>query len=301
MAHCGHGPRRGQRGGVVIYGSSPKGIVRRGISGVELLDMPFADLGSALLAGITREELDPAPVVDISDEANDLLAPVPALRGNVWALGLAYQDHVNEAKSAVSKEAPAYPPVFLKAASSITAPGVPISLPKIAPDEVDYEGEIAVVIGRAGHDIPANDGWDYVFGITAANDVSARDVQFGRFTSGMLDVMKAKSFDTFTPLGPWVVTPEEFANRDDIGLATYVNGEQRQSARSSSLFWTIPEIIAFVSQFTTLSPGDVILTGTPGGTGRARQQFLKAGDVVRVDVELVGSLINPVAGPDYSN
>lgn len=278
----------------MIYGTARGGIARRSSTGTELLVHQPPDLGAALLAGTDRAALDRIPGREPNDPHEaELLAPITAPR-NVWAVGLAYRDHRGEARSAEGREEPDHPPVFLKASSSITGAGAPIELPTLAPDKVDYEGEVAIVIGRTGSNITASSAWDYVFGLTAANDVSARDVQFGRFFGGQLDVLKAKSFDTFTPLGPWVVTPDEFPNCDDIGLATYVNGERRQDARTSQLLWPISELVAFVSRFATLRPGDLILTGTPGGVGHRRGLFLRDGDEVTVEVERVGALTNPV-------
>jgi 2-keto-4-pentenoate hydratase/2-oxohepta-3-ene-1,7-dioic acid hydratase in catechol pathway len=213
-------------------------------------------------------------------------------------VGLAYGDHAIEAGAAVPDHAAAdFPTLFLKASSSIAGPSDDIVLPALAPTEVDYEGEVAVVIGRAARAIPAADGWSHVFGVTAANDVSARDVQDGRFFGGVQDPSKAKSFDTFTPLGPWVATPDEFADRDAIGLRTQVNGELRQDACTSELLRPIPALVSAVSQFVTLRPGDVILTGTPAGVGMALGRYLKAGDEVSVHVDVVGELRNRVAGP----
>lgn len=286
----------------MIYGTAKGGIARRSDTGTELLVHEHRDLGAALLAGADRDALDRAPGREPSSAGEaELVAPITA-PPNVWAVGLAYRDHRAEARSSEGRKEPDHPPVFLKASSSITGPGAPIELPTLAPDEVDYEGEVAVVIGHGGSNIPASAAWDYVFGLTAANDVSARDVQFGRYFGGNQDVTKAKSFDTFTPLGPWIVTPDEFPDRDAISLATYVNGERRQAASTSQLLWSISEMVAFVSCFATLSPGDLILTGTPAGVGHRRGLFLREGDEVRVEVDRVGALTNRVtlAGPQMA-
>jgi 2-keto-4-pentenoate hydratase/2-oxohepta-3-ene-1,7-dioic acid hydratase in catechol pathway len=206
-------------------------------------------------------------------------------------VGLSYCDHASEAGLQLSAdEVMGLPTLFLKASSSIAGPGADIVLPSLAPTKVDYEGEIAVIVGTRGREIPVGQGWDHVFAVTAANDVSARDVQQGRFFGGVQDPSKAKSFDSFTPLGPWLVTPDEFPDRDAIGLRTLVNGELRQAARTSELLCPIPAIVAAVSRFTTLRPGDVILTGTPAGVGMASGRYLAPGDEVAVEVELVGAL-----------
>jgi 2-keto-4-pentenoate hydratase/2-oxohepta-3-ene-1,7-dioic acid hydratase in catechol pathway len=215
----------------------------------------------------------------------------------VWAVGLSYREHAQEAREhGVTGPSAVEPALFLKASSSVIGDGEQIVLPALAPDRVDYEGEVAVVIGTRGGAVTARDAWDHVFGLTAANDVSARDVQEGAFFGGVPDPSKAKSFDTFTPLGPWVATPDEFADRDDVGLRTLVNGEVRQQARTSVLIHPIPSIVAAVSRFATLRPGDVILTGTPAGVGMARGTYLADGDDVRVEVEVVGTLHNDVVG-----
>jgi 2-keto-4-pentenoate hydratase/2-oxohepta-3-ene-1,7-dioic acid hydratase in catechol pathway len=250
-------------------------------------------MGEALLAGVGVEELGEAPVLRRAPlESVRLGAPVPS-PGTLWAVGLSYRDHAQEAGEHAVIAGPA---LFLKASSSVIGDREQIVLPALAPDRVDYEGEVAVVIGTRGGAVSARDAWDHVFGLTAANDVSARDVQEGAFFGGAPDPSKAKSFDTFTPLGPWVATPDEFEDRDDIGLRTLVNGEVRQQARTSMLIHPIPSIVAAVSRFATLRPGDVILTGTPAGVGMARGAYLADGDDVRVEVDVVGTLRNEVKG-----
>jgi 2-keto-4-pentenoate hydratase/2-oxohepta-3-ene-1,7-dioic acid hydratase in catechol pathway len=282
----------------MIFGVVDGHLARRGIDAVELLDVPYPELGSALRAGLDVAALASAPVLRRLDrDAASLAAPVGPCSA-LWAVGLAYADHAAEAEAAVGKHDKLdLPALFLMASSSITGPQDAIVLPALAPEAVDYEGEVAVVIGSQARAIPPDDGWRHVFGVTAANDVSARDVQQGRFFGGLQDPTKAKSFDTFTPLGPWVVTPDEFADRDAIALRTWVNGELRQEARTSQLLRPISAIVSAVSQFATLQPGDVILTGTPQGVGMSHGQYLAAGDEVTVEVELVGELRNPVAEP----
>jgi 2-keto-4-pentenoate hydratase/2-oxohepta-3-ene-1,7-dioic acid hydratase in catechol pathway len=221
--------------------------------------------------------------------------------GAVWAVGLSYREHAQEAgEHAVIDPGAGGPALFLKASSSVIGDGEQIVLPALAPDRVDYEGEVAVVIGTRGGAVAERDAWDLVLGLTAANDVSARDVQEGVFFGGVPDPSKAKSFDTFTPLGPWVATLDEFEDREDVGLRTLVNGEVRQQARTSMLIHPIPSIVAAVSRFATLRPGDVILTGTPAGVGFARGEYLADGDDVCVEVDVVGTLRNEVTGPPLS-
>jgi 2-keto-4-pentenoate hydratase/2-oxohepta-3-ene-1,7-dioic acid hydratase in catechol pathway len=281
----------------MLVGSADGRVARRSGTVVELLDLPFASLGDALEAGVGMGELRDAPVLRRTAlESVHLGAPVPS-PGAVWAVGLSYREHAREAgEHAVIDPGTGGPALFLEASSSVIGDGEQIVLPALAPDRVDYEGEVAVVIGVRAGAVTAQDAWDHVFGLTAANDVSARDVQEGAFFGGVPDPSKAKSFDTFTPLGPWVATPDEFEDREDVGLRTLVNDEVRQQARTSMLIHSIPSIVAAVSRFATLRPGDVILTGTPAGVGMARGEYLADGDDVRVEVDVVGTLRNKVKG-----
>jgi 2-keto-4-pentenoate hydratase/2-oxohepta-3-ene-1,7-dioic acid hydratase in catechol pathway len=285
----------------MLVGSADGRVARRSGTVVELLDLPFASLGDALVAGVGVGGLRDAPVFRRAPlESVRLGAPVPS-PGAVWAVGLSYREHAQEAgEHAVIDPVAGGPALFLKASSSVIGDREEIVLPALAPDRVDYEGEVAVVIGTRGGTVAARDAWDHVLGLTAANDVSARDVQEGAFFGGVPDPSKAKSFDTFTPLGPWVATPDEFEDREDVGLRTLVNGEVRQQARTSMLIHPIPSIVAAVSRFATLRPGDVILTGTPAGVGMARGAYLAEGDDVRVEVDVVGTLRNEVTGPPVS-
>lgn len=281
----------------MLVGSADGRVVRRSGTVVELLDLPFASLGEALLAGVGARELRDARVLRREPlESVRLGAPVRS-PGAVWAVGLSYREHAQEAgEHAATDPGAEGPALFLKASSSVIGDREQIVLPALAPDRVDYEGEVAVVIGTRGGAVSARDAWDHVLGLTAANDVSARDVQEGAFFGGVPDPSKAKSFDTFTPLGPWVATPDEFEDREDVGLRTLVNGEVRQQARTSMLIHPVPSIVAAVSRFATLRPGDVILTGTPAGVGFARDAYLVDGDDVCVEVDVVGALHNEVKG-----
>jgi 2-keto-4-pentenoate hydratase/2-oxohepta-3-ene-1,7-dioic acid hydratase in catechol pathway len=279
----------------MLVGSADGRVARRSGTLVELLDLPFASLGDALVAGVGVGELRDAPVLRRAPlKSVRLGAPVPS-PGAVWAVGLSYREHAQEAgEHAVIDPGADGPALFLEASSSVIGDREQIVLPALAPDRVDYEGEVAVVIGTRGAAVTTQNAWEHVFGLTAANDVSARDVQEGAFFGGVPDPSKAKSFDTFTPLGPWVATPDEFEDREDIGLRTLVNGDVRQRARTSMLIHPIPSIVAAVSRFATLQPGDVILTGTPAGVGMARGEYLAEGDDVRVEVDVVGTLRNEV-------
>jgi len=204
-----------------------------------------------------------------------LLAPV--LPSKVVAVGKNYAEHVRE----MGSELPAEPVLFLKPSTSVTGPGDRIAYPVKLTDRVDYEGELAVIIGRLCRDVPKERAYDVIFGYTCANDVTARDLQLkdGQWT-------RAKGFDTFCPLGPWMETATD---PSDLGITTTVNGEVRQHARTRELLWDVPSLIEYVSAVMTLLPGDVLLTGTPEGVGP-----LTDGDEVSVTVESIGTLTNKV-------
>jgi 2-keto-4-pentenoate hydratase/2-oxohepta-3-ene-1,7-dioic acid hydratase in catechol pathway len=204
-----------------------------------------------------------------------LLAPV--LPSKVVAVGRNYAEHVRE----MGSELPAEPVLFLKPSTSVTGPGDRIAYPVKLTDRVDYEGELAVIIGRLCRDVPKERAYDVIFGYTCANDVTARDLQLkdGQWT-------RAKGFDTFCPLGPWMETATD---PSDLGITTRVNGEVRQHARTRELLWDVPSLIEYISSVMTLLPGDVLLTGTPEGVGP-----LTDGDEVSVTVESIGTLTNKV-------
>jgi len=218
-----------------------------------------------------------------------LLAPLmpPAIFG----IGLNYRHHALE----MGRPLPEFPMIFVKTANTVQDPGQPILLPRSAnaSHEVDYECELAVVIGRTAKNVSRENALDYVFGYTIANDVSARDWQFkwggGQFCQG-------KCFDTFCPLGPVLVTADEIPNPGRLSIRTHVNGEQRQSSTTADLIFDVPALIAFLSASKTLHPGTVILTGTPGGVGAALNppRYLQPGDTVTIEIDSIGTLQNPV-------
>ncbi|HEY0752795.1 MAG TPA: fumarylacetoacetate hydrolase family protein [Ktedonobacteraceae bacterium] len=214
-----------------------------------------------------------------------LLAPV--LRPEkVICLGLNYRDHATESKMAL----PEYPVLFHKLASSLVGHGQPVLLPRIS-NKIDYEAELAVIIGKQGKYIVEADALSYVAGYAPANDVSARDLQFRtpQWTTG-------KILDTFGPLGPALVTRDEIPNPNSLRIKTILNGEVMQDSNTSEMIFNVPFIIHYISQLVTLQPGDVILTGTPAGVGQARnpQVFMKAGDSVTIEIEHLGILTNPL-------
>jgi 2-keto-4-pentenoate hydratase/2-oxohepta-3-ene-1,7-dioic acid hydratase in catechol pathway len=215
-------------------------------------------------------------------------SPVPQPR-MIWAVGLNYRDHVAE----TGRPLPTAPTLFAKAPGSVIGPDAPIVIPPHV-TQPDYEGELAVVIGVRARDVAAADALEYVSGLTIAHDVSARDHQFttGQFTW-------SKSFDTFCPLGPDVVSLDEVDLRAGLPIETRVNGEIMQSSNTLELVFDVPTLIAWISQGLTLEPGDVILTGTPGGVGAARNppRWLRNGDIVEITIGGLGTLRNPVVRP----
>lgn len=215
-----------------------------------------------------------------------LLAPVPR-PGKIFGSGINYASHMEENPDAVLPDEPGF---FAKFPSSVCGPGDPVKLP--SPNStVDYEVELAVVIGVPGRDISRETAMDHVFGYTVINDVSDRGVQFRPN-----QLVLGKGFDTFCPMGPALVTADELPDLDGLAVQSYVNGELRQNARVSDMLFNIPELIAHASQNITLEPGDLVTTGTPAGCGTFRDPplWLRPGDTVDVVVEGVGTLSNPV-------
>jgi 2-keto-4-pentenoate hydratase/2-oxohepta-3-ene-1,7-dioic acid hydratase in catechol pathway len=212
-----------------------------------------------------------------------LLAPVQP--PNVPAIGLNYRSHAVESGA----EIPQAPVLFLKASTAVIGPEQPIVLPAMAPDEVDYEVELVIVIGTEARNVSEEDALDYVLGYTCGNDVSARDCQL------RLDAQwaRGKSFDTFAPLGPWIETELE---ADACTVRCRLNGEVMQEASTADFIFDTRQLVSYLSRCMTLLPGTAIMTGTPSGVGFARKPpvFLRAGDVVEVEVEGIGTLRNPV-------
>jgi 2-keto-4-pentenoate hydratase/2-oxohepta-3-ene-1,7-dioic acid hydratase in catechol pathway len=214
----------------------------------------------------------------------EVLAPVPR-PGKIVAIGRNYRDHATEE----GVEPPAAPLIFAKWPSSVVGPGAEIRWDPALTTQVDYEAELAVVIGRRARRIDRADALDHVFGYTCLNDVSARDIQFG---DGQW--VRGKSLDTFCPMGPVLVTADEIGDPQDLAISCTVGDERLQEARTSAMYFGIAEIISYCSQSFTLEPGDVIATGTPGGVGvfRMPPRFLADGDRVIVEIEGIGRLEN---------
>jgi 2-keto-4-pentenoate hydratase/2-oxohepta-3-ene-1,7-dioic acid hydratase in catechol pathway len=218
-----------------------------------------------------------------------LLAPVDP--PDIFAIGFNYLEHAKETASAP----PEHPVLFMKATSSLNHPFAAIVLPacETRGPETDFEGELAVVIGRTAKNVREEDALSYVAGYTCANDVSARRWQKH---AGGGQWIRGKSFDTFCPLGPWMVTADEIDNPQALQLTTRLNGEQMQHSCTSSMIFSVAALIAYISTDTTLRPGTVILTGTPEGVGFTREPrvFLKPGDEVCVTIDRIGTLRNAV-------
>jgi len=242
--------------------------------------------GSALK--LTGDIFATPQLTDERVEVAKLLAPIEPRA--IICIGLNYRRHAAE----TSAKIPQYPVVFFKNTAALQHPGDPIVLPtKLRSDEVDYECELAVVINRACKNVSRAEALDYVLGYTAANDVSARDWQKSK---GGSQWCRGKMFDTFCPLGPCLVTPDEIPNPNSLTLRTVINGEVLQDWNTNDMIFDVPTLIEFLSGSTTLLPGTVILTGTPHGVGMARTppRWLRLGDLVTVEVEKIGALTNPV-------
>ena len=212
--------------------------------------------------------------------------------GKIVCIGLNYRDHAAESGLAVPKT----PVIFSKFSSCVIAPGEPVVIPP-ASEKVDYEAELAVVIGRRASHVAADRVYDYVLGYTAFNDVTARDFQFG---DGQWQ--RGKSCDTFAPMGQTIVTADEIPDPHTLRISLTVNGTVMQDSSTSQLIFRVPELIAFITASITLEPGDVIATGTPAGVGFARKPpvFLEPGDRMEVNIDRIGALGNPIVASPVS-
>lgn len=227
-------------------------------------------------------------VTDRPADVQKVLAPLTPTA--ILCIGLNYRRHAEETKAPLPK----FPVLFMKSPGAVQNPGDPIELPrKLESTRVDYECELAVVIGKKAKNVSKADALDYVLGYTCANDVSARDWQK---EFGGSQWCRGKTFDTFCPLGPELVTKDEISNPNSLSIKTVLNGEAVQDWNTNDMIFDVPTLIEFLSGSTTLLPGTVILTGTPHGVGMARTPplFLKHGDTCVVEIEKIGSLSNPV-------
>jgi 2-keto-4-pentenoate hydratase/2-oxohepta-3-ene-1,7-dioic acid hydratase in catechol pathway len=251
---------------------------------VDLTAAGYPDALSVIAAGLTSVNADRSyPVYPLSEVR--LHAPLPN-PPRVFAIGLNYRDHAKESGMAI----PTVPVVFFKLTTAIVGPDDPIVLP-INSTQPDYEAEMAFVIGRGGYRLSADEWRNHVYGYTIVNDVSARDVQFASTQWSM-----SKSFPTFCPLGPAIVTADQIPDPHSLAIGLAIDGVVHQSSNTRELIFQIPALIEYLSSITPLLPGDIVSTGTPSGVGLGRtpKRWLKPGESVTVTVEGLGSLTNPV-------
>jgi len=223
----------------------------------------------------------------------NLEAPIPLPRRNIWCVGRNYHEHAKELSTSVFKDSntntQAWPIVFTKVPECVVGPFDAVHLPGVqVSEQIDYEAELAVIIGKGGKNITAADAMQHVFGYTIVNDVTARDVQMRHQQWDM-----GKSFDTFCPMGPWMVTADEL-DSTHTRVRCFVNGEPRQDGPTENMIFDIPTLIETISRGITLFPGDIIATGTPAGVGMGLKppRYLKTGDVVRVEIDGIGHIEN---------
>jgi 2-keto-4-pentenoate hydratase/2-oxohepta-3-ene-1,7-dioic acid hydratase in catechol pathway len=275
------------------------------LSGGRVLDLAIAmppardmlaviDGGAAMLAAIRALAANPPANALLPLASVALQAPIPKPRRNVFCVGRNYMDHVAEGdrtRGITNSEVPKYPQFFTKAADCVIAPDAKVPTHEGVTKWLDYEVELVAIIGTAGRDIPKEKALEHVYGWTIGNDVTGRDLQrrHGQW-------FKGKSLDRSCPLGP-VIVPASDLNAADLAIGLKLNGEQRQASRTSKMIFDVPEIIHQLSSGFTLLPGDVIMTGTPEGVGYAMQppQTLKAGDVMELTIEGIGTLTNTIS------
>ena len=278
-------------------GTTRSGALVTGADGARVVDLTRVDAqipadmvallaGGASMLDRARAAVANAPAAAQLDlAAVKLKAPVPR-PGKIICIGLNYHDHAAESNQPV----PEYPTVFCKYANVVIGPGDAIVLPAVS-DEIDYEAEFAFVIGRTAKNVAEADALDYVAGYVPFNDVSARDYQMrtSQWTMG-------KTFDTFGPMGAALVTADEIADPHNLDIQLTIDGEVLQSSNTRHLIFSVPQLIADLSAVMTLEPGDLISTGTPAGVGGARtpRRWLRPGETVRVEIEGLGVLENPV-------
>ncbi|WBU62458.1 fumarylacetoacetate hydrolase family protein [Paracoccus aerodenitrificans] len=256
-------------------------------------DLPRAEAEQGVICLIGRDEM-PArkatvPLADVTVEA-----PIPRPARNIFCVGKNYHEHAHEFansgfdSSAAKGAVPENPIIFSKVPETVIATGEPILIDSAVSEAIDYEAELAVIIGKPGRGISKDDAFDHVWGYTIVNDVTARDLQ-GRFSQWLI----GKSQDTFCPMGPWAVTHDEL-DIADTAIRCDVNGETRQNSNTGLLIFDIPTIIETISAGVTLQPGDVIATGTPAGVGIGSNppKYLREGDVVTVEIDGIGTLKN---------
>ena len=266
--------------------AGPEDAFPDGMSALLRGDEPAWQLVQSVVAW--AETLPDAKIASFRQPLDQVrLAPPVANPSKIICVGLNYRDHCLEQDI----ELPDRPILFAKFPSSVIGPGDEIRWPSDASQKVDYEAELAVVIGRQARNITVEQAYDYVAGYTIVNDVSARDAQFadGQWIRG-------KSFDTFCPMGPYLLSADEVPDPHNLDIRCWVNGELRQESNTRELVFKVHDLLAYISKTSTLMPGDVLITGTPGGVGvfRDPQVFLKPGDLVEIEIDKLGRLSNRV-------
>lgn len=261
------------------------------------LAFPFDVSESQASAGIVcliNQPHFPKTLPGVSLRDVELLSPIPLPARNIFCVGKNYYEHAHEFSrsgfdsSAAAGAVPKHPIIFSKVPGSVVADRSDVVIDPTVSTAIDYEAELAVIIGKAGRGISKQDAFDHVWGYTIINDVTARDLQ-GRYSQWLI----GKSQDTFCPMGPWAVTKDDF-DLEEASVRCFVNGEIRQNAKVSQLIFDIPTIISTLSEGLTLNVGDIIATGTPAGVGIGFDppRYLKAGDTVRVEIDGIGALEN---------
>ncbi|OLC57056.1 MAG: hypothetical protein AUH85_04350 [Chloroflexi bacterium 13_1_40CM_4_68_4] len=227
-----------------------------------------------------------------------LAAPIPRPRRNLFCVGWNYAEHFAEdqGKIARGEQLPEAPAFFSKNPRTVVGPETPVRHPAPHSEQLDWEAELAVVVGTGGRDIPEDRALEHVFGYTIGNDVSVRDVQRTRHGGQWF---KGKNFDTHCPLGPWIVTADEIGDAQDLRICSRINGVTKQDSSTRDMVFRVPRLLAELSAGMALEPGDVVLTGTPPGVGYARTppEWLRVGDVMEMEIEKIGSLRNRIDPP----
>ena len=279
-----------------LHGVSRLGAVRDGavvdLTAVAPDMLTLIESGAEGLAQAEAYAKTASPTLPLNEAT--LLAPIPMPRRNVMCLGLNYVEHAKESYTARGQETkiPDFPIVFTKATTAVTGPYAAIPYDTAVSTRIDWEAEMAVIIGRQGKNIRPEEAMAYVFGYTIINDVSARDLQ-----TQHKQYFKGKSLDGSCPMGPWISTADEIPDPHQLAITSRVNGVTKQASNTRYMIFDIPAILYHLSRGMTLLPGDIIATGTPSGVGFARQppEFLAPGDVVECEVEMLGVIRNTLA------
>jgi 2-keto-4-pentenoate hydratase/2-oxohepta-3-ene-1,7-dioic acid hydratase in catechol pathway len=279
-----------------VGGTRRVGLVSEDGLHIQVLALDAAQAQRGVLALVERSAQGLAPPLTagaaIPIEAVRLEAPFPLPRRNIWCVGRNYHAHAKELQASVFKDnsaaVEAWPIVFTKVPECVVGPADVVQIPHGVSEQIDYEAELLIVIGKGGKNIRAQDAMQHVWGYSIVNDVTARDVQMRHQQWDL-----GKSFDTFCPMGPWAVTAQAM-DGNAVQVRCWVNGDLRQDANTANLIFGIPSLIETISRGITLLPGDLIASGTPAGVGMGMKppQYLKAGDTVRIEIEGIGVLEN---------